>query len=57
MKLLRKSRLNRYYDLYTNKNTSFDRQIERLQHDPIRLCDGENAQVGIRPIKAVKPGW
>jgi hypothetical protein len=57
MKLLRKSRLNRYYDLYTNKNTSFDRQIERLQHDPIRLCDGSNENVGIRPIKAVKPGW
>lgn len=56
MKILRKSRLNRYYDLYTDKNTSFERQIARLTHDPIRYCDGENERVALRPIKAVRLG-
>jgi hypothetical protein len=52
MKLPRKSRLNRYYDLYSDKYSSFERQIMRLEHDPIRYYDGENEKVSIRPIKA-----
>jgi hypothetical protein len=52
MKILRQSRLNRYYDLYSDKYSSFERQIMRLEHDPIRYYDGENEKVSIRPIKA-----
>jgi hypothetical protein len=56
MKLPRKSRLNRYYDLYTDKNTIFERQIQRLQHDPIRYYDGSNEKVSNISIKAVRLG-
>jgi hypothetical protein len=56
MKFLRKSRLNRYYDLYADKNTIFERQIMRLNQDPIRYYEGTNEKVSIRPIKAVRLG-
>jgi hypothetical protein len=56
MKILRQSRLNRYYDLCLKNNTSLERQIARLTHDPIRYCDGENERVALRPIKAVRLG-
>lgn len=56
MKLPRKQRLNRYYVPYPENNTSFERQIARLKHDPIRYCDGENERVELRPIKAVRLG-
>jgi hypothetical protein len=56
MKILRQSRLNRYYDLYTDKNTSFERQIMRLEHDPIRYYEGTNENVSIKTIKAVRLG-
>ena len=54
MKFPRKQRLNRYYVPYSENNTSFERQITRFIHDPIRYCDGENERVAIRPIKAVR---
>jgi hypothetical protein len=56
MKLLRKARLNRYYDLYTDKNTIFERQIQRLQNDPIRYYDGANEKVSNISIKGVRLG-
>jgi hypothetical protein len=56
MKLLSKSRLNRYYDLYTDKNTIFERQIQRLQNDPIRYYDGANEKVSNISIKGVRLG-
>jgi hypothetical protein len=56
MKLPRKSRLNRYYDLYTDKNTIFERQIQRLQNDPIRYYDGANDKVSNISIKGVRLG-
>jgi hypothetical protein len=56
MKFPRKQRLNRYYVPYSENNTSFERQITRLKHDPIRLYDGENERVALRPIKAVRLG-
>jgi hypothetical protein len=56
MKLPRKSRLNRYYVPYSENNTSFERQITRLKHNPIRLCDGENERVALRPIKWARLG-
>jgi hypothetical protein len=56
MKLPRKSRLNRYYDLYTDKNTKFERQIQRLQNDPIRYYDGANEKVSDISIKGVRLG-
>ncbi|CAM3633024.1 hypothetical protein MEZE111188_00260 [Mesobacillus zeae] len=52
----RKNRLNRYYALQSEIKTSFERQIERLQHDPIRLCDGANENISFRTIKAVRLG-
>ncbi|MDR7001617.1 putative ABC-type transport system involved in lysophospholipase L1 biosynthesis ATPase subunit [Neobacillus niacini] len=54
---MKNSTVNKYYAQQSEKNTLVERQIERLQHDPIRLCDGENERVSLRPIKAVKPGW
>lgn len=54
--ILRQSRLNRYYDPYTENNTPFERQIQRLKHDPIRYYDGANEKVSLRPIKAVRLG-
>jgi hypothetical protein len=56
MKILRQSRHNRYYDLYSDKYSSFERQIMRLEHDPIRYYEGTNEKVSIRPIKAVRLG-
>jgi hypothetical protein len=56
MKLPRKSRLNRYYDLYADKNTIFERQIQRLQNDPIRYYDGSNEKVSNISIKGVRLG-
>jgi hypothetical protein len=56
MKLPRKQRLNRYYVPYSENNTSLERQITRLKHDPIRYCDGENERVALQPIKAVRLG-
>jgi hypothetical protein len=56
MKLPRQLRLNRYYDLYTDKNTIFERQIQRLQNDPIRYYDGANEKVSNISIKGVRLG-
>jgi hypothetical protein len=56
MKIPRKQRLNRYYDLYSDKYSGFERQIMRLEHDPIRYYEGTNEKVSIRPIKAVRLG-
>jgi hypothetical protein len=54
MKILRQSRLNRYYDLYTDKNTSFERQVLREACDPNRIYDAK--PMTIAPIKAVRLG-
>jgi hypothetical protein len=56
MKRLRNQRLNRYYDLYTDKNTIFERQIQRLLNDPIRYYDGANENVSKITIKGVRLG-
>jgi hypothetical protein len=56
MKILRQSRLNGYYVPYSENNTSLERQIMRLEHDPIRYYEGTNEKVSIRPIKAVRLG-
>jgi hypothetical protein len=56
MKLPRKSRLNRYYELYEDKYTQFERQIQRLQNDPIRYYDGANEKVSNISIKGVRLG-
>jgi hypothetical protein len=56
MKLPRKSRLNRYYDLYTENKTSFEKNIERLNQDPIRYYGGANENVSIISIKGVRLG-
>jgi hypothetical protein len=56
MKLPRKSRLNRYYDLYADKNTIFERQFARLNQDPIRYYDGANERVSNISIKGVRLG-
>jgi DNA-binding protein H-NS len=52
----RKSRLNKYYAQVSENKSSFERQIERMQHDPIRLYDGANENVSLKPIKAVRLG-
>jgi hypothetical protein len=44
-----------YYASIDLKNTSFERQINRLQHDPIRFYDGNNEEISIKTIKAVTP--
>jgi hypothetical protein len=49
-----KTRYTLYYATIYPKYTSFERQIERLQHDPIRLCDGTNENVSIKTIKVVR---
>ncbi|MEH7246515.1 hypothetical protein V7114_06920 [Neobacillus niacini] len=36
--------------------TSFERQIERIQQDPIRFLEGENDRVSLRTVKAVRLG-
>jgi hypothetical protein len=54
MKILRQSRLNRYYALYTDKNTSFDRQILRELCDPNRIYNAK--PVSMAPVKAVRLG-
>jgi hypothetical protein len=56
MKLLRKHRLNRYYYLNYNFNTLYERQIQRLQHDPIRYHDGANEKVSNISVKGVRLG-
>jgi hypothetical protein len=56
MKLPRKQRLNRYYVPYSDKNTIFERQIQRLQNDPIRYYDGANENVSNISIKGVRLG-
>jgi hypothetical protein len=56
MKLPRKHRLNRYYYLNYEFNTLFERQIQRLQNDPIRYYDGANEKVSNIPIKGVRLG-
>jgi hypothetical protein len=56
MKLPRKHRLNRYYYLNLEFNTLFERQIQRLQNDPIRYYDGANEKVSNISIKGVRLG-
>jgi hypothetical protein len=56
MNLLRKQRLNRYYVPYSENNTSFERQIARLKHDPIRYCDGANEKVSNISVKGLRLG-
>jgi hypothetical protein len=56
MKLPRKQSINRYYDLYTDKNTIFERQIQRLLNDPISYYDGANEKVSNISIKGVRLG-
>jgi hypothetical protein len=56
MKFLRKQRLNRYYVPYSENNTSLERQIQRLQNDPIRYYDGANEKVSNISIKGVRLG-
>jgi hypothetical protein len=56
MKRLRKQPINRYYDLYADKNTIFERQIMRLNQDPIRYYDGANEKVSNISIKGVRLG-
>jgi hypothetical protein len=56
MNLLRKHRIYRYYYLSYEFNTLFERQLERIQHDPIRYYDGANAKVSDISIKAVRLG-
>jgi hypothetical protein len=51
MKILRQSRLNRYYDLYTDKNTYFERQVLRELCDPIRIYNAKPVNIG-----AIKAG-
>jgi hypothetical protein len=46
MKILRKSHLNRYYDLYTDKNTSFERQVLRELCDPNRIYNATPVDIG-----------
>jgi len=52
--------LTKRYKLYIAtmypKYTLFEREIERLQHVPIRLCDGANDNMKLRPVKAVRLG-
>jgi hypothetical protein len=54
MKILRQLRLNRYYDLYTDKNTYFERQVLRELCDPNRIYNAK--PVSMAPIKAVRLG-
>jgi hypothetical protein len=50
------NRYTLYYATIYPKYTSFERELERLMHDPIRLCDGNNENISIKPIKAVRLG-
>jgi hypothetical protein len=52
MKILRQSRLNRYYALCTDKNSSFERQLLRELCDPNRIYDAKPIEMA--PIKAVR---
>jgi hypothetical protein len=47
-------RYSLYYATIYPKYTSFEREVERLQHDPIRYYDGTNENVSIKTIKAVR---
>jgi hypothetical protein len=53
---MKKSRLYTYYAQQSENKSSFERQIERLQHDPIRYYDGTNENVSIKTIKGRRLG-
>lgn len=48
--------INKYNAQQLENKPSYERQIERLKHDPIRLCDGTNENINLRYIKAVRLG-
>jgi hypothetical protein len=53
---MKNSTIKKYYAQVSENKSSFERQINRLKHDPIRLCDGANDNLKLRPIKAVRLG-
>jgi hypothetical protein len=54
MKILRKSRLNRYYDLYRGEYSTLERKVLRELCDPNRIYDAKHVDIGV--IKAVRLG-